>query len=63
MLGVVLIKGGNHKLVVGLGPPHSAQDRQRVNEDIRTFTRVYVESKRGLSAARVKYLSLDELNF
>jgi len=63
ILGVVLIKGGNHKLVVALSPPHDVVDRQRVNHDIRQFIRVYAETTPRISSARIKFLSLDEIGY
>ena len=62
VLGVVLIKGGNHKLCVELTdmPPVS---RERVNEDIREFQRIYAKVHPGVQASRIRYLALDELDF
>ena len=42
MLGVVLIKGGNHKLCVELTDMLPVS-RERVNEDIREFQRIYAK--------------------
>lgn len=60
VLGVVLIKGGNHKLAVELEQPHAPLSKERVAEDVRTFVRVYGETHPGTSKARVRYLALDE---
>jgi hypothetical protein len=62
VLGVVLIKGGNHKLAVALGPPHAADSEERVAADVRAFIRVYVKTH-SVSASRIKYLSLEDLDF
>ena len=60
VLGVVLIKGGNHKLAVELEAPHAPTSKEAVAEDVRTFVRVYGETHPGTSKARVRYLALDE---
>ena len=62
VIGVVLIKGGNHKLAVELHPPYGPGIKEQVASDIRTFTNVYVKTH-TVSAARVKYLALDELDY
>jgi hypothetical protein len=36
----VLIKGGNHKLAVGLDPPYAPESRALVNADVQEFVRV-----------------------
>lgn len=38
--GVVLVKGGNHKLVVGLDPPYAPESRALVNADVQEFVKV-----------------------
>ena len=61
VLGVVLIKGGNHKLCVELAgqPPRS---REAIARDIKTFQRVYKRVHPTTSAARIRYLAMDELD-
>ena len=59
VLGVVLIKGGNHKLAVSVerdGEPISPISRERVASDVREFMRVYQREHPGTSAARINYL-------
>ena len=63
VLGVVLIKGGNHKMVVELAPPHTPVSKERADADIRAFVRVYARVHPGISAARIRYLALDEFDF
>ena len=63
VLGVVLIKGGNHKLAVELLPPNTATSQEAVRADIQTFMEVYAETHKGVSASRIKYLALDEFDF
>ena len=69
VLGVILIKGGNHKLVVELSPPHCYDDactplaKDRVAEDIKEYVRAYVRTHPGQSANRIRYLALDQLDF
>ena len=68
VLGVVLIKGGNHKLAIELDPPYDidmddGERRERVQADIRAFIRVYVRTHPGVSANRIKYLALDQFEF
>ena len=64
VLGVVLVKGGNHKLAVRLAPPHapvdsgSAEGRDRISEDVRAFMRDYSRTHPH-QASRIKYLELD----
>ena len=58
VLGVLLVKGGNHKLCVTLAPPHAATDRERISADIREFTRVYAQNHPSQSSARLKYMEL-----
>ena len=41
-------------------PPVS---RERVNEDIREFQRIYAKVHPGVQASRIRYLALDELDF
>ena len=62
VIGVVLIKGGNHKLAVELDPPYQAGTKVQVARDIGAFTKSYVKTH-PVSSARVKYLALDELDY
>ena len=64
VLGVVLVKGGNHKLAVELHPPYALDEaaKEQVALDIKAFTTAYVQTH-TVSAARVKYLALDELDY
>ncbi|KAL1500486.1 hypothetical protein AB1Y20_013143 [Prymnesium parvum] len=59
VMGVLLVKGGNHKLAVELEPPHAPESRELIQSDIVAFTRAYL-STHTVSRARVKYLELDE---
>ena len=61
VLGIVLIKGGNHKLVVELAPPHTPSSREQIMTDVREFIRIYSLTHPGTSSARIKYLELSEL--
>merc|ERR1712048_55770 len=61
VLGVVLIRGGNHKIAVALDPPYVAEDRDKLNRDIRTFVRVYAETHPSQKQDCIKYLSLEDL--
>jgi hypothetical protein len=61
VLGIVLIKGGNHKLVVELAPPHTPPSRKQVMADVRAFMRIYSKTHPGTSSARIKYLELSEM--
>ena len=62
VLGVMLIKGGNHKLCVELEgrPPVS---RERVNADIAKFKEVYAQVHPKTQASRIRFLALDEFEF
>ena len=64
VLGVLIVKGGNHKLAVELKAPFAPTDdeRERIAMDIKHFTKVYVQTH-SVSAARVKYLALDQLDY
>jgi len=54
LIGIVLVKGGNHKLAVELvgHPPNAAL----VLPDVRRFIDAYVASKPNLAKSRVRYL-------
>lgn len=54
VIGVVLVKGGNHKIAVEVAdfPP----TKSNINSDVRRFIDAYVASKWNLSRARVRYL-------
>ena len=62
VLGVVLIKGGNHKLCVELDGCEPSS-KQQVATDVREFVSTYAKTHKGLQASRVRYLALDELDF
>eukprot|EP00633_Aureoumbra_lagunensis_P003690 CAMPEP_0197301986 /NCGR_PEP_ID=MMETSP0890-20130614/50762_1 /TAXON_ID=44058 ORGANISM="Aureoumbra lagunensis, Strain CCMP1510" /NCGR_SAMPLE_ID=MMETSP0890 /ASSEMBLY_ACC=CAM_ASM_000533 /LENGTH=245 /DNA_ID=CAMNT_0042781461 /DNA_START=1335 /DNA_END=2072 /DNA_ORIENTATION=+ len=55
VLGVVLIKGGNHKIVVQLDDFRPAS-RAAVIADVYRFIDAYVAAKPGLTKARVRFL-------
>ena len=59
VLGVILIKGGNHKLVVAL--EGNRPDAAAVKEEISTFIDTYAKSHPNVrSKARIRYLELDD---
>ena len=60
LLGVIMIKGGNHKLAVELAPPHEATDREAVAADVRAFMTTYAQTHPGTSKSRLKYMELTE---
>lgn len=62
VMGVVLIKGGNHKLVVEI-EDFEPISKERVAADIKQFVTTYARVHRGVQASRVRYLALDELDF
>ena len=62
VIGVVLIKGGNHKLVVELAPPHTPVSREAVKTETREFMRIYSKTHPGTSSARIKFLELGQLD-
>lgn len=57
VLGVVLVKGGNHKLAVELAPPNRPLSPERIAADVRAFMDVY--SSTHPAGARLKYLEID----
>jgi len=59
VLGVVLIKGGNHKLVVALGG--AQPDPTKVARDLEEFTEEYAKSHENVkSGKRIRYLELGD---
>lgn len=59
LLGVIMIKGGNHKLVVALNG--ARPDGEKVNEDIRKFIDTYSASHENVRTnRRVWYLELED---
>ena len=59
VLGVILIKGGNHKLVVALDG--NRPDAAAVRKDIDEFVDTYAASHANVrSKARIRYLELDD---
>jgi len=60
ILGVLLVKGGNHKLAVELVPPHSPVSRKYIDTDVRRFISVYKREHPGTSSARIRYLELND---
>ena len=61
VLGVVLIKGGNHKLVVELDNVKPTS-RDAVAADVRAFQRIYAKVHPGVSVNRIRYLSMEEFD-
>jgi hypothetical protein len=59
--GVVLISGGNHKLMVSLEEPYVADNQTRREDDVRDFIKAYLKKHPKLPPDRVKYLSLAEV--
>eukprot|EP00636_Phaeomonas_parva_P016279 CAMPEP_0118850096 /NCGR_PEP_ID=MMETSP1163-20130328/106_1 /TAXON_ID=124430 /ORGANISM="Phaeomonas parva, Strain CCMP2877" /LENGTH=162 /DNA_ID=CAMNT_0006782297 /DNA_START=27 /DNA_END=515 /DNA_ORIENTATION=+ len=60
VLGVVMVKGGNHKLAVEL-QGYRLQGRRFVRDDVKRFMDGYVELHPGAYRKRVKYLTLERL--
>jgi len=58
VLGVIMIKGGNHKLVVALGG--SRPDPDAVSDDIKSFIDDYSKSHPDQSKSRMRYMQLDD---
>eukprot|EP00316_Scyphosphaera_apsteinii_P023273 CAMPEP_0119313220 /NCGR_PEP_ID=MMETSP1333-20130426/28304_1 /TAXON_ID=418940 /ORGANISM="Scyphosphaera apsteinii, Strain RCC1455" /LENGTH=576 /DNA_ID=CAMNT_0007318007 /DNA_START=157 /DNA_END=1887 /DNA_ORIENTATION=+ len=61
VLGLVLIKGGNHKLAVELAPPYGPVCSELVSNDIRDFIRAYSQQHRAVRS-RIKYLELEDVS-
>ena len=62
VLGIVLMKGGNHKIAVEL-EGHPTASREQIALDIKEFQRIYAKTHPGVQASRIRYLALDELDF
>lgn len=59
-LGVVLIKGGNHKIAVQLYRRNATTDYRQINNDVQSFISSYVKTHDGQTLNRVKYMQLDD---
>ena len=62
IIGIVLIKGGNHKLAIALEAPYEPVSREKINADVRAFIRVYKRAHPGISGSRIRYLELENLD-
>lgn len=60
VLGVVLIKGGNHKLAIAMPPPHAPPSRDAVEAGVQDFLRIYAREHPGQQSSRMRYLELDQ---
>lgn len=63
VLGVVLIRGGNHKLVIDVNRRNATKDEDLIKGDIKNFLNVYQEAHPDIPAKRIKYLSLGDITF
>ena len=60
VLGVLLVKGGNHKLAVEL-VGQRIRGREAVRADVNRFIDGYVELHPGAYRKRVRYMSCEKL--
>lgn len=58
VLGVIMLKGGNHKLVVALGG--SKPDPEKVSQDVKGFIEEYAKSHPEMNKSRMRYMQLDD---
>jgi len=64
LIGVIMVPGGNHKLVVEPDTFGSFKvgDQARIDADVQKFTRTYAE-KNNIDADQIKYLNVDDIKF